>query len=255
MLSKLVKMTVTLCVLSLFGWGYMTWQKFLSGTEVLKDKDVQEYELMRKKFSGFSFKEGFKVYAHLQNTSKAEFIEMRFRELRSQWHEDKSFRKAEQTKEKDARVQLKKGKALEYEAISAGLQALAEKDHKKALFIRWESAPSWQKTLLLREKCNKYLNLEKQSSGRRKNIRNLPTIATLIGGPGNRQLSVAELCEEMVPAGANDQELEKALQTLRERMNYYFFVDLLREAGVPRDPIYPPDYRLQRMTTDFIDYD
>ena len=255
MLSKIVKMTVTLCILSVFGWGYMTWQKFLSDTEVLRDKDVEEYELMRKKLSGFSFKEGFKIYDHLKNTSKAEFIEMRFREFRNQWYEDTTFRKAEQTKEKHYREQLKKEKELEYEAKSEELRPLGEKDRAKALFIRWESTPSWQKALLLREKCNKYLRLEKQNSNRRKNIHNLPAIVTLLNSSGKGQLSIAELCEEMALAGANDQEIEKTLLNLREQMNYYFFMDLLRDVGVvPSESIYPPDYRLKRMATDFINY-
>lgn len=254
-MRKFFTITIALSILSAFGWGYMTWQNFLSDTEILKDKDEREYALMRKKFSGFSFKDGFKIYDHLKSTSKAEFVEMRFRELRDKWYEDKDFRKAEQTKESEERKRLKNEKAQEYELTSSGLQPLEGKYRIKALSIRWASAPPWQKTLLLREKCDKYLALEKQNAGKRRNIHNLPTIVTLTGGSGNNQLSIPSLCEKIIPDGASEQELEKSLEALREQMNYYFFVDLLREAGIPKDTLYPPDdYRLKRMATDFVGY-
>ena len=110
---KLLITTLTLVILSLLGWGYFTVQKGLNPIlEELKAKDQHEYEQMLAKFKGFSFNEGMTLYHHLKDTSKAKFIEIRFREMRSKWYEEKDFRKEERDKEAEARKLRKKGMEL-----------------------------------------------------------------------------------------------------------------------------------------------
>ena len=242
-------------VLALFGWGYLTVQKELTPIlDELKDKDQLEYEQMMAKFKGLSFKKGMVLYHHLKDTSKAKFIEIRFLEMRDMWYEDKDFRKQEQEKEIENRKLRKKGMELENEAKLAELKKMGEKESHKAVRIQWEGSPAWQKSLVLREKCNKYLNLEKLSSEKRLNIHNIPRTVTRLGGSGRHQFSIAEFCERIVPMDFDDQGLENSLQALRDEMNYYYFVELIKEIGVSKDGIYPAPNRLKRMATDFIDY-
>lgn len=246
---------LTVSLLALSGWGYLTVQAELNPIlEELKEKDQRDYEKMLSKFKGFSFKEGMKLYHHIKNTSKAQYIEMHFLEMRAKWYEDKDFRKEEQGKEIENRKLRKKGMGLENESRIAELKALGEKEKNKALRIHWEGSPTWQKALVLREKCNKFLNLEKSSSDKRLNVHNIPRTVTRLGSSGHSQDSVAELCERMIPMDYDEQGLEKSLQALREEMNYYYFVELIREIGIARDRVYPEANRLKRMATDFIDY-
>lgn len=252
---KLLVTILMVSVLALAGWGYVTVQKELSPVlEKLKDKDQAEYELMLSKFKGFSFKKGMEIYHHLNNTSKAEFIKKHFLEMREKWREDKDFRKEKQGQETEDRKLLKKSNEHRSAARLADLNPLADKDYDKAIRIRWEGSPAWQKSLVLREKCEKFLNLEILSSKSRLNILNIPRTVTRTGSSGGFHESVAELCEQKIPVAENEAGLAKSLQALREEMNYYYFTEMIKEIGLAKDAVYPQPYRLKRMATDFIDY-
>lgn len=250
-MRKLIILAVILCVAPLAGWGYLSWQKFLTSTEVLKDKDQIEYQEMREKFSGFSFEKGFELYRHLRATSKAQFIEMRFNALRKKWREDKTFRGTAQDQEKTDRRRNKDQLVIAQTMEAGGLEPKEGKRRNISLRIRWELAPAWQKALFLREQCIKYLSKEKQNTVKRRNLHSLPNITASLGGTGDLPYSVAEFCETIVPNEPNDQELNNALEALREQMNYYRFVELANETGI--DNAYPPSLRLKRMAIDLIE--
>lgn len=246
-MRKLIILAVILCIAPLAGWGYLSWKKFLASTEVLKDKDQIEYQAMREKFDGFSFEKGFELYRHLKATSKAQFIEMRFNELRKKWREDKTFREASQDKEKTDRRRNKAQLGLAQEMEAGGLSQ-EEKGRNLSLRIRWALAPAWQKAFFLREKCYKYLSQEKRNTVKHRNLHNLPSITATLGGTGDLPYSVTEFCESLIPSEPNDQELDDALQALREQMNYYHFVEFANESGI--DNFYPLTERLKRMAMD-----
>jgi len=128
------------------------------------------------------------------------------------------------------------------------LIVLAEKRPGQVLLTDWDQSGPWKKGLLLREKCIKYLEMEKSAHRGIKQIHKLPRIAPLLNKPREHSLTVPEICEEFVPISHDEMRVALALETLKNKMDYFFFVQLLDEIGVPRQDVFSFPSRLDRMT-------
>ena len=108
-----------------------------------------------------------------------------------------------------------------------------------------------KKGLLLREKCIKFLEAEKNKNLSRKKIHNLSRVASLTEKPNRTSLTVPEICEDWVPISHDEGQVVLALENLKNKMDYFFFVQLLDEIGVPRQDVFSLPSQLGRMTGGF----
>ena len=125
---------------------------------------------------------------------------------------------------------------------------MSEKRPGNLLLLDWNKSGPWEKGLLLREKCIKYLEMEKSSYQGQKKIHKLPRIAPLLEKPRELSLTVPEICEDFVPISHHERQVVLALEKLKNKMDYFFFVQLLDEIGVPRQDVFSFPAQLDRMT-------
>jgi len=128
---------------------------------------------------------------------------------------------------------------------------LSQKRAGSVLFLDWKNSGAWEKGLLLREKCIKFLEAEKKENQRRKKIHQLPRIASLLNKPRETSLTAPEICEEWVPISHDESQVDLALENLKNKMDYFFLVQLLDEIGVPRQDVFSFPAQLDRMTGGF----
>ncbi|MBI4382570.1 MAG: hypothetical protein HY579_00870 [Nitrospinae bacterium] len=252
-ISRLLKTLLLLSVVSGLVWGFLAWKKIKPELDELQKKDPERYALMIKTAKSFSIQETQQLYNDLKAMTQYDALVLRYNKLRKKWRDDSKFRETELKDREESMTKIKEDKRRQYEDFIEGLEALPEQYEEKGLMIRWAVAPPWQRVLILREKCVKYLELERKTGHRRKNPANLPRSAVLLDRPENHSFTVPELCQDLVPVGYDEQAVSDALSALKDTINYFYMVDLLDEIGIPRNVIFPADARMRRMAADFAD--
>ncbi|MBI4390168.1 MAG: hypothetical protein HY580_08310 [Nitrospinae bacterium] len=251
--SRLLKTLFLLSVVSGLVWGFLAWKKIKPELDELQKKDPERYALMIQTAKSFSIEKTRKIYNDLQAMTQYDALVLRYDKLKKKWQDDSKFRETELKDRETSITQIKEVKRRQYESFIEGLEASPGHYEEKGLMIRWAIAPPWQKVLILREKCVKYLDLERKTGHRRRNPANLPRSAVLLDRPENHSFSIPELCQDLVPAGYDEQAVSDALNALKDTINYFYMVELLDEIGIPRNAIFPADARMHRMATDFAD--
>ena len=133
------------------------------------------------------------------------------------------------------------------------IQKLKKTKDPEALLATWEAAQPWQKGLILREKCVKFIEKENRNSLKRRNARDLVQTAVLLEQTTHHSLNVPEPCQILVPGTPDEKAVDKVLLTLEKELNYYSFVQMLDELGLPREKIISPSTQLKQMALDFSD--
>jgi len=175
-------------------------------------------------------------------------LTVRYNSMKRKIQKDDDFRRGQWEEELAAREETRELKKQERQRQVQDLILLSEKRPGNVLLLDWNKSGPWEKGLLLREKCIKYLEMEKSSNRGRKKIHKLPRIAPLLDKPRELSLTVPEICEEFVPISHDDAQVVLALETLKNKMDYFFFVQLLDEIGVPRQDVFSFPSQLDRMT-------
>ena len=98
--------------------------------------------------------------------------------------------------------------------------------------------------MALREKCAKYLKMEEMDRRRRKNVLEISRVSSILDRPNKVScgkktadiclaVSLAEYCMNLVPATDEDKTVIQAMQRLKGKMNYFYYLKMLEEMGVP----------------------
>lgn len=235
-------------VLALTGGGVLAWKKAAPVMTVLKEKDPEKYEAMVAHAKSFDFTKAIQSYTELDQMSYEQVLTVRYQSMKRKVSEDKDFRLGQWEEELEAREETRELKKQERQHQVQDLILLAEKRPGNALLMDWNQSGPWEKGLLLREKCIKYLEMEKSANQGIKKIHKLPRIAPLLDKPRELSLTVPEICEEFVPISNDGMQVKLSLETLKNKMGYFFFVQLLDEIGVPRQDVFSFPSQLNRMT-------
>ncbi|PIQ96190.1 MAG: hypothetical protein COV67_10760 [Nitrospinae bacterium CG11_big_fil_rev_8_21_14_0_20_56_8] len=242
-------------LLSLVG-SYFAWNKYKPQLDEvlveLKDKDPDKYEQLIVHAKGFDIKETQRLYEEIKSMTREQVLYLRYNKLAEKRKKNKDFRIQEWEKELTAREETRKEMADDYESRSIALKVLRKKDPEK-LLAEWKRSEPWQKGELLREKCIQYLETEKKESVMRQNMLDLPRTAPLIEKPGQDSHGVSEVCARLVPPIRDEKGVVATLAVLKKEMNYYYFVRMVEDIGLPPDTVFDFDYKLSRMATDYSD--
>jgi hypothetical protein len=117
--------------------------------------------------------------------------------------------------------------------------------------VHWEQATPWQKSLILRDRCVRYLNQELEDHRRRRHVKESLHSAALRTPARMAQARPGVLCREMVSLHHDEPSVRRALLTLRDQMNYYYFSRLLADIGIPDQELFTMSRKLDGMTRDF----
>ena len=109
------------------------------------------------------------------------------------------------------------------------LEQFRRKQDPVLLRVHWEQATPWQKSLILRDGCVRYLNQELDDYRQRRHVKGSLHGAALLVQSRIANTSPGSLCREMVPLSHDTPSVHRALGKLKKGMNYYYFVRLLED--------------------------
>lgn len=229
--------------------GYYLNQEF----KVLQTKDPEGFDLMMKDIRQFRMITAKKRFKELEALTQDQVTLINYYRKKRRWENDERYRRDEWKSELQARRMSRNSRTLEnnlrYHSIVTG----QDKEDLTLRTERWEKMKPWERTLILREKCIKYLDLEEKKNPLRLNARTLPRNASLLNQPGARPPTGPNLCERWIPVKHDEQAVDIALDNLKREMNYFYFMSLLEELGIPADRVFTFSGRHNRMTGDFVD--
>lgn len=248
---KILKTLAILLVLALAGGGVLFWKEVAPVMSVLKEKDPENFKAMMANAKSFNFKKAFQRYTKLDQMTYEQVLTVRYHSMKRKIQEDDDFRRRHWEEELAAREETREFEKQKHQRQAQALILLSEKRPGNVLSRDWNKSSPWEKGLLLREKCIKYLGMEKTANQGRKKIHKLPRMAPLLEKARQRPLTVPEICEEFVPISHDERQVVLALEKLKNEMDYFFFVQLLDEIGVPRQDVFSFPSQLDRMTGGF----
>jgi len=246
-----VKVLIVLLVIVLVGGGVFWGLKVAPVLAVLEEKDPEKYATMIAQAKSLDFETAMQTHTELDRMTQEAVLTVRYNSWKKKKQQDPDFLKSHWEKEWEAREEEKVLKQEGRQEQVEDLNRQSEKVRGSALLVGWEKSGAWEKGLLLREKCIKYLGLEKNENLKRKKVHKLPKIARLLSKPGEASLTLPEICEEWVPISHEEGQVTLALENLKNNMDYFFFVQLLDEIGVPRQDVFSLPAQLDRMTGGF----
>ena len=250
---KVVIKIVILLVLVLCGGAYYGLQQFQPTLDKLKEKDQEKYDLMMAEAkSVIGFGTAQKLYEELNAMTPREVVDLRYRKQQKKLEEDKTFRDAsfeEQQKNREqADIERKSRHELALQTLIA--KPIKNKNHDAE---EWQESEPWQKKMILRNKCIKYLKLEQIDGQRRKNVLELSRVDSVLDRPKNTSWLIPEYCKHLFPDTNKNKTALKAMQLLKEKMNYFYYVKMLEEIGVSRDDL-EFNQQLKGVSNFFIDF-
>lgn len=249
--SGFIKFLKVLLVLALVGGGMFAWKIASPVLAVLKEKDPEKYETMLALATSFEFSKTMKNYTELDRMTYEEVLTVRYHSLNKKRQEDADFRESHWENEWELREGTRALKKEEHQNQLKELIRLSEKRRGSVLLMDWKKSGAWEKGLLLREKCIKYLEIEKKENQGTRKLHKLPRLAPLLRKPRETSLTVPEICEKWVPISHDEAQVVRALENLKNKMDYFFFVQLLDEIGVSRQDVFSFPAQLDRITGGF----
>jgi hypothetical protein len=242
------KVIAVLLVIVLATGGVFWFVKVTPVMAVLEEKDPEKFATLVAQAKSLEFKTAMKTYEELDGMTEEDVIAVRYNVWKKKKQADPDFLQEHWEKEWEAREEERAIKQEERQEQVDDLMRLSKKVGRSALLMGWEKSGAWEKGLLLREKCVKYLRLEKRENLKRKKLHKLPKIALLLSKPGEASLTIPEICEQWVPISQEDGQVAQSLESLKNNMDYFYFVQLLDEIGVPRQEVFSLPAQLDRMT-------
>ena len=249
-LGKIVPQVLTaLLVLIVVAAAVYEWQK--PDLHLLRDKDAYRYERMMDEVSGLHWINAWNQYVALKKIDPAELHQERYQRWKQQWNTSREFRQNVLRQKLEAREQIKKSQKKKYDLQQQELAQYHRKPDPSLLRVHWEQATPWQKSLILRDRCVRYLNQELEDYRQRRHVKGSLHGATLLTHSRIASASPGQLCREMVSLSHDVPSVHRALGKLKKGMNYYYFVRLLEDIGISDSELFTVTGKLEGMTRDF----
>ena len=249
-LGKLVPQVLTaLLVLVVAVAVVYEWQK--PDLHQLREKDAYRYERMVEEVSGLHWINAWNQYVALKTISPSELYEERYQRWKQQWATSGEFRQSALRQKAEARADIKESQRKKYDQQEQELAQYHRKQDPALLRVHWEQATPWQKSLILRDRCVRYLNQELEDYRQRRHVKGSLHGATLLAQSRIANASPGQLCREMVSLSHDTPSVHRSLGKLKKGMNYYYFVRLLEDIGIPDSELFSMTGKLEGMTRDF----
>lgn len=249
-LGKVVPLALAfLFVVAAAGFGVYQWQ--LPNLMKLQEKDPHRYQQMVDEASHLHWVHAWNQYVELKEISLAELNLERYRRWQQQWASSKEFRQNVLRQKGELRDQIKKSQKEKYDLQEQELAQYRRKQDPTLLRVHWEQATPWQKSLILRDRCVRYLNQELEDYRQRRHVKGSLHGAALLVQSRIANASPGSLCREMVSLSHDAPSVHRALGKLKTGMNYYYFARLLEDIGISDSELFTVTGKLEGMTRDF----
>ena len=249
-LGKVVPLALAiLFVVAAAGFGVYQWQQ--PALLELQAKDSYRYERMVDEASHLHWINAWNQYVELKEIGLAELHQERYRRWQQQWATSEAFRQNALRQKAEAHEQIKNSHKKEYDQQKQELAQYRRKQDPALLRVHWEHATPWQKSLILRDRCVRYLNQELEDYRQRRHVKGSLHGAALLVQSRIANASPGSLCREMVSLSHDAPSVHRSLGKLKNGMNYYYFVRLLEDIGIPDSELFTVTGKLEGMTRDF----
>jgi hypothetical protein len=249
-LGKVVPLALAiLFVVASAGFGVYQWQK--PALLILQEKDPYRYEQMVDEALHLHWIHAWNQYVELKEISLAELHQERYRRWQQQWATSEAFRQNALRQKAEAHEQIKKTHKKKYDQQEQELAQYRRKQDPALLRVHWEQATPWQKSLILRDRCVRYLNQELEDYRQRRQVKGSLHGAALLVQSRIANASPGSLCRGMVSLSHDVPSVHRSLGKLKKGMNYYYFVRLLEDIGISDSELFTVTGKLEGMTRDF----
>ena len=238
----LIKAAIIL-FLVLAGGGFYAWKQFEPTAIELRAKDQEKYDLMMTEAKSLiGFGEAQKLYDELQEMTPRDSINVRYKNWKMRQETDEEFSKTYLDDEQKARGEVNSKRKSTHKIKINTL--IFNPGETRLRANNWKNSKPQQKVMALREKCAKYLKIEEMDRRSRKNVLELSRVSSILDRPNKVScgkktadiclaVSLAEYCMDLVPNTDEDKTVLLAIKRLKGAMNYFYFLKMLEEMGVP----------------------
>jgi len=246
---KVPLLLAVLLVLAVAAVGTYQWQK--PALNQLQAKDPFRYQLMVDEVQRLHWVNAWGHYQELKEIGLARVYQEKYARWQRQWATNDEFRQNALRHKAETQEQLQKSQRKKYDRQMQELAQYRQKPDSVLQQVHWEQATPWQKSLILRDGCVRYLSQELEDYRRRRHVKGSLHGAAVLAQSRISNASPGSLCREMVSLSHDEPSVHRALQKLREGMNYYYFSRLLKETGIPDSELFTVSGKLEGMTRDF----
>lgn len=249
-IGRRVRQTLTvLLVLTVVTSAVYVWKKPV--LQKLQKKDAYRYEQMVDEASRLHWINAVNQYFELKEISTDDLYRERYQRWKQQWETSGEFQQNAMRQKAEAREQVKKSQKKKYGRQEQELEQYRSKRDSVLLRVDWEQATPWQKSLILRDRCVRYLNQELEDYRQRRHVKGSLHGAALLAQARIGNASPGSLCREMVSLSHDEPSVHHALGRLKKGMNYYYFIRLLEDIGISDSELFTVTGKLEGMTRDF----
>ena len=238
---KILIKVVVLLIIVLCGGAFYGWQQFKPIAAELSAKDQEKFDLMVSEAKSFGFGTAQKLYDELDAMTPEDVVNLHHSKWQEKLETDEEFRKAYLKDQHEAKTKESIERKSRYDSK---LRALIFKpEEKKLISANWIKSEPWQKVMILRQKCVKYLKMEERDSRRRTNALEISRVSSILDRPkklscGKKTadiclaVAVSDYCMDLVPNADDNEAILQAMRRLKGKMNHYYYVKMLGEIGV-----------------------
>ena len=237
------------------GWqANLRWEKFKPVLAELEGKDSEKYAKMVEEAKSFHIKETQLLYREIESMTRKEVITLRYEKWKDKGEADKKFHEKYYDEELLNRVEARKAFQEDYQSRMDEIQELKGHQPIKARFDQWKKTKPWKQRLILHEKCVKYIKMEIKDREIFRQDLEVSKISTLLAQLSNEPLPVELLCSNLVPIAKSSKKIQKAVLTLKETLNFKYYIKLLQEIGIPKQEIFSFKEELISKARDYNDF-
>ena len=247
-LIKLLTSLLVLTILITSIGGYYAWKLKVRPKLVdLEAKDKVKYSEMFQHIKSLHFPQAQKLFLELEAMTQNEVTKLKYSKFNIRWQQDKEFRQEVLLKQKNIRKRHKETMSYIYEGKQDSIYS-SEKP-KNWVLKEWGKMNPWEKGLVLREKCFKYLNQEFLKNKKRNNALALTRLDEL-GKKIFKSQDTSELCGKWIPIDQKEETVDKGLENLKKNLSYLGFSSILKELGISNSKIFSFSTQFNRFLHD-----
>ena len=181
----------------------------------------------------------------------ADVIDLRYKKFLEKRNADKKFMEESYDQELQIRIKERTSRLEDNPSKIEELKNLNQNKPFKIRFEKWKEFKPWQKKLILRDKCIKFIKKELADRKIQKGGLKTSKASTLTSRVGKEPLEIENLCANLVSSSTSQEGVQDSILRLKESMNFFYFKQLLDEVGISRDTVFQFKEELNRMTRDY----
>ena len=222
-MKKIIKLII-LVVIIFFGWlAYQQWESFKPVLAKLEEKHPEKYEQMWEKAKSFNISGSKKLYRELKEMPMADVIDLRYKKFLEKRNSDAKFKEDSYEKELQIRIKERTSKLADNPSKIEELKNLNQNKPFKIRFEKWKEFKPWQKKLILRDKCIKFIKKELADRKIQKGVLKTSKASTLTSRIGKEPLEIENLCANLVSSSTSQEGVQDSILRLKESMSFFYF--------------------------------